>query len=109
VRTFNEVAKIEEGLTHLYSRYSSGSELQKKIDRAALKMIGLEWSDEQLDELYGAIKFELDVMQRILEGSSKARRKAGRKKREEGGESSKATQISLDRWASKRPNSNQVP
>jgi hypothetical protein len=109
VQTFNEVAKIEEGLTHLYSRYSSGSELQKKIDRAALKMIGLEWSDEQLDELYRAIKFELDVMQRILEESSKARRKAGRKKREEGGGSSKATQTSLDRWASKRPNSNQVP
>jgi hypothetical protein len=102
VRTFNEVAKTEEGLTHLYSRYSSGSELQRKIDRVALKIVGLEWSDEQLDELYRALKFKLDVMQRISEESSKARRKVGRKKRGKSGENSKATQTGLDRWARKR-------
>jgi tRNA1(Val) A37 N6-methylase TrmN6 len=96
VQTFNEVAKCEEGLTSLYSRYSSGSELQKKIDRMALKMIGLKWPDERLDELYKVIKLELDIMQRILEESSKAKKKTSMRKREEGRESSK--QASLSKW-----------
>jgi len=101
VQTFNEVARIEEGLVSLYSRYSSESELQKKIDKIALKMVGLEWSDEQVNELYKAIKLELGVMQRILEESSKAKRKVNTKKREESEKGSRATQASLDKWTGK--------
>jgi hypothetical protein len=101
VQTFNEVAKNEKGLASLYSRYSSESELQKRIDKIALKMVGLKWSDEQLNELYKAIKLELDVMQQILEESSKAKRKVSTKKREEGEKSSRTMQISLDKWMSK--------
>jgi predicted RNA methylase len=101
VQTFNEVTKIEKGLAPLYSRYSSESELQKKIDKITLKMIGLKWSDEQLNELYKAIKLELDIMQRILEESSKAKRKVSTKKREESKKSSRTMQISLDKWINK--------
>jgi ATP-dependent Lon protease len=101
VQTFNEVAKIEKGLAPLHSRYSSESELQKKIDKITLKMIGLKWSDEQLNELYKTIKLELDIMQRILEESSKAKRKVSTKKREESKKSSRTMQISLDKWINK--------
>jgi hypothetical protein len=102
VQTFNEVAKIEEGLTHLYSRYSSGSELQKKIDRTALKMIGLEWSDEQLDELYRTIKLELDVMHRIL-GESRVGKRTSRRKEEseDEEEESVSRQLSILDWFKK--------
>jgi hypothetical protein len=101
VQTFNEVAKIEKGLAPLYSRYSSGSELQKKIDKMALKMVGLRWSDEQLNELYKAIKLELDTMQRILEesGKAKSKRKNSTEKHEKSEKSSR--QMSLDRWMNK--------
>jgi predicted RNA methylase len=102
VRIFNEVAKTEKGLTPLYSRYSSGSELQKKIDRVALKMIGLEWSDGQLDELYSAIKFELDVMQRILEESQKGRRGKRVEKPEDYGDEVEPKQRSLVEWISRK-------
>jgi hypothetical protein len=102
VRIFNEVAKTEKGLTPLYSRYSSGSELQKKIDRVALKMIGLEWSDEQLDELYSAIKFELDVMQRILEESQRERRGKRVEKPEDYGDEVEPMQRSLVEWIGRK-------
>jgi predicted RNA methylase len=102
VRIFNEVAKTEKGLTPLYSRYSSGSELQKKIDRVALKMIGLEWSDEQLDELYSAIKFELDVMQRILEESQRERRGKRVEKPEDDSDEVRPKQRSLVEWISRK-------
>jgi tRNA G10 N-methylase Trm11 len=102
VRTFNEVAKTEKGLAPLYSRYSSGSELQKKIDRVALKMIGLEWFDEQLDELYRAIKFELDVMQRILEESQMERRGKRVEKPEDYGDEVRPKQRSLVEWISRK-------
>jgi hypothetical protein len=83
VQIFNEVTKIEKGLESLYSRYSSGSELQKKIDRIALRIVGLKCPDEQSSELYKAIKLELDVMHRILKESSKTKREVNTKKREE--------------------------
>jgi regulator of replication initiation timing len=101
VQIFNEVAKVEKGLESLYSRYSSGSELQKKIDRIALRIVGLKWPDEQLSELYKAIKLELDVMHRILKESSKTKREVNTKKREENEKSSKTMQTSLDKWMSK--------
>lgn len=102
VQTFNEVAKSEKELAPLYSRYSSESELQKKIDRMALKMVGLKWSDEQLSQLYKAIKLELDIMQRILEESSKLKKKrTNAKNHKENKKNSKTTQVSLDKWMNK--------
>jgi hypothetical protein len=102
VQIFNEVAKIEKGLESLYSRYSSGSELQKKIDRIALRMVGLKWSDEQLSELYKAIKLELDVMHRVLEESRVGKRTSRRKEEsEDEEEESVSRQSSILNWFKK--------
>jgi hypothetical protein len=101
LQVFNEIAKNEAQLQPLYSRYIYKSSLQKKIDRVALKMLGLEWTEQQLETLYDAIKFELDVMQAILEKSQKTG-EAVREESEEGsGEApgTKKGKVSrLDKW-----------
>jgi predicted RNA methylase len=101
LQVFNEISKAEAELQHLYSRYTSRSGLQKKIDKIALKMIGLEWSDEQLNMLYDVIKFELDVMQRILEESQRERKSKKAEESEDEEESSETIQTSLDKWINK--------
>jgi hypothetical protein len=83
LQVFNEIAKNEAQLQPLYDRYIYKSSLQKKIDRVALEMLGLDWTEQQLETLYDAIRFELDVMQAILEKSQKAR-EAVREESEEG-------------------------
>jgi hypothetical protein len=64
-------------------------------------MLGLEWTEQQLETLYDAIKFELDVMQTILEKSQKTG-EAVREESEEGsGEApgTKKGKVSrLDKW-----------
>ncbi len=101
LQVFNEVAKNEAQLQPLYSRYIYKSSLQKKIDRVALKMLGLEWTEQQLETLYDAIKFELDVMQAILEKSQKTG-EAVREESEEGGGEAPGTRKGrvsrLDKW-----------
>jgi predicted RNA methylase len=101
LQVFNEIAKNEAQLQPLYSRYIYKSSLQKKIDRVALRMLGLEWTEQQLEALYDAIKFELDMMQAILEKSQRTG-EAVRKESEEGdGEApgTKKGKVSrLDKW-----------
>jgi hypothetical protein len=102
VETFDNIAKTSLNLQPLYLRYTSKSELQKKIDKVAFKMIGLSWSDDQLNTLYDVIKSELDIMQRILEESGK-RGKAERGKRDEDEDEEGPTsrQKSLTEWIEK--------
>jgi predicted RNA methylase len=101
LQVFNEVAKNETQLHPLYNRYIYKSSLQKKIDRVALKMLGLEWTEQQLETLYDAIKFELDVMQAILEKSQKTG-EAVREESEEGSGEAPGTRKGkvsrLDKW-----------
>jgi hypothetical protein len=98
VQTFNDIAKVENGLQSLYSRYVSGSDIQKKIDKMALKMVGLTWSDKDLDEIYRVIKLELDVMQNILEESTLAKKKTDKTKDIEHGKNSNTLQTNLSKW-----------
>lgn len=104
LQVFNAVAKLDD-VQPLYARYTSKSYLQRKIDRVALKMLGLKWSNEQLNTLYDIIKYELDVMQRTLEESQK--RKAQKRKRESEEEKSeddkeqKTKHVSLNMWMRK--------
>ena len=102
VETFDNIAKTSLNLQPLYLRYTSRSELQRKIDKVAFKMIGLSWSDDQLNTLYDVIKSELDIMQRILEEAQK-RGKAKRRKHDEdeGGEGPTSRQSSLTEWIEK--------
>jgi hypothetical protein len=83
LQTFNEVAKATANLQPLHLRYASKSELQRRIDKAALKMMGVNWDDMQLSALYDTIRSELDVMQRILEEAQKRRKIERRKGGEE--------------------------
>jgi len=101
LQVFNEISKATDELQPLYRRYTSRSGLQKKIDKIALKMIGLEWSDEQLNMLYDVIKFELDVMQRILEESQRERKSEKAEESEDEEESSETIETSLDKWINK--------
>jgi hypothetical protein len=102
VETFDNIAKTSLNLQPLYLRYTSKSELQRKIDKVAFKMIGLSWSDDQLNTLYDVIKSELDIMQHILEESGK-RGKAKREKRDEDEDEEEPTsrQKSLTEWIEK--------
>lgn len=103
IETFNHVTKTSENVQSFYQRISFKSELQKKIDKIALEMIGLKWGDEQLNKLYDIIKFEFDVMQRILEESQRRKQKTGRRgeNEKENNEESKSMQRSLTEWIKK--------
>ncbi|MDT7888242.1 MAG: N-6 DNA methylase [Desulfurococcales archaeon] len=101
LQVFNEISKAEAELQPLYRRYTSRSDLQKKIDKIALKMIGLEWNDEQLNILYDVIRSELDVMQRILEESQRERKSKKAEESEDEEESSETIQTSLNKWINK--------
>jgi hypothetical protein len=103
VQTLDSISKIAESIQSLYVRYASKSDIQRKIDKSALKMIGVDWSDEQLNALYDTIKLELDIMQRILEESQKRRNDAGRRKEgeEEDEEELEPAQRSLYEWMKK--------
>jgi hypothetical protein len=80
-RTFDKVAKASD-------------------DRTAIKILGLTWDNKVLNTLYKTVKSELDVLQHILEESSKAWRKAGRKMEEPENENdeTKPKQKSLTEW-----------
>jgi|GEM_PF-572935 len=103
LETFNLVAKSSEKLSCLYHRISSKSQLQKRIDKIALEMLGLNWGEEQLSKLYDVIKFELDVLQHILEESQKRGKKTKRKEGSEGEdeEEPEPVQKSLTEWMRK--------
>jgi type I restriction-modification system DNA methylase subunit len=103
LETFNFVTKSSEKLLSLYQRISSKSQLQKRIDKIALEMLGLNWSDEQLSKLYDVIKSELDVLQHILEESQKRGKKTKRKQSDEGEgeEKPESVQKSLTEWMRK--------
>jgi predicted RNA methylase len=97
-RTFDKAAKASETLQPLYERISSGSEVQKEIDRTAIKMLGLAWDNEVLNTLYKTIKSELDALQHISEDSQRGRK--GRKVEESEDENGevKSKQKSLTEW-----------
>ena len=97
---FKEVARASSNLQSLYQRIASKSELQKKIDGVALKMLGLKWFDEQLDRLYEVLNTELRIMQHILEVSQKARRRISSNEEEE---VSKPSFKSLMEWVEEDP------
>jgi hypothetical protein len=101
VKIFNEVAKSTNNSQPLYQRIISKSELQKKIDKLALKMMDLNWSDKQLNKLYEVLNEELRVMQNILKMSEKTRRKASGKNVED--EENKTKNRSLMEWVEKDP------
>jgi hypothetical protein len=101
VKIFNEVAKSTNDSQPLYQRIISKSELQKKIDKLALKMMDLNWSDKQLNKLYEVLNEELRVMQNILKMSEKTRRKASGKNVED--EENKTKNRSLMEWVEKDP------
>jgi len=96
LQVFNKISKVEDGLQSLYNRYTSRSSLQKKIDKIALKMIGLKLNDEQLDTLYDMIKAELDIMKLILEKAEENRKKT--KKKENTKDEEGSIQESLTEW-----------
>jgi len=102
LRVFDKIAKANDEIQPLYARYASKSKLQREIDRVALELIGLKWSDEQLDLLYDAIKSELDIMQKLLEESQKKEGK-GRRKGSEDEEEDKfeSKHMSLFEWVKK--------
>jgi len=79
---FNKVGKLNT--SPLYRRIRDRNDVQRSIDAMALKMLGLEdtWLDK-LDDVYDAILCELDVLQRILEESSKEKRVKRRSEEEE--------------------------
>jgi sugar phosphate isomerase/epimerase len=102
VKTFDNIAKTSLNFQPLYLRYTSRSELQRKIDKVAFKMIGLSWSDDQLNTLYDVIKSELDIMQRILEESGKrGKAKRGKRDEDEDEEGPTSRQKSLTEWIEK--------
>jgi len=99
---FNEVARADNEIQPLYTRYTSKSSLQRKIDKVALELIGLEWSDKQLESLYDSIKFELDIMWKILEESQRRKGTSERKEEsEDEEEESESRQSSLLDWFKK--------
>ena len=101
LKTFDNIVRASSTLQPLYKRISSGCEIQKEIDKAAIKMLGLTWGDELLNMLYETIKSELDALQHILEESQKERKSKKAKKSEDEEESSETIQTSLDKWINK--------
>ena len=81
---FDEVGRCEEGVRPLFERIACRDELQRRIDKIALDIIGLEDFVPKLDEVYEALEQELATMRLILERSphlvSKARGERGRGK-----------------------------
>jgi hypothetical protein len=108
MKIFNDVAKASNNVQSLYQRIALKSSLQKKIDGIALKMLGLKWSDEQLNKLYEVLDTELHIMQRILEVSQKARRRMSGSKEEEG-EKSTFRYKSLIEWIEKDSSTRSMP
>ena len=101
LKTFDYVARASEGVQSLYRRVSLGCELQKRIDRVALRLLGLKWGDEMLEALYSAVRSELDSLQRILEESQRERKSKKATEPEEEESEPEPRQRSLTEWAKK--------
>ncbi|MBS7617142.1 SAM-dependent DNA methyltransferase [Candidatus Bathyarchaeota archaeon] len=97
LKLFDEMSK--SNVKSLYQRIREKDSIQGSIDIMSLKMLGLEdaWAS-RLDEIYDSIICELDVMQKILEESSK---KSGIKERgeEEEIEEERGRQATLDTFS----------
>ena len=100
---FKSVSKQDVG--SLYERISSGDPAQRAVDEAALGLLGLHGWASRLNEIYGAVKCELDALERILEESrrSDSPKKGGRKKGETRQRKSAEGSVgraaaTLDRW-----------
>jgi len=94
LRVWQEVRKMDADF--LYKRIQQKDRVQMKIDELALRMLGLDNWIPKLDEIYNAILRELDIMQKILETSGRARATSHRKKTRKKKESPSST--TLDRW-----------
>ena len=100
---FKSVSKQDVG--SIYERISSGDPAQRAVDEAALGLLGLHGWASRLNEIYGAVKCELDALERILEESrrSDSPKKGGRKKGETRQRKSAEGSVgraaaTLDRW-----------
>jgi len=99
LQVFRKVSKAN--VRSLYERISSGDPVQRVIDEAALRLLGLRDWASRLDELYNAIKCELDALQRILEESRREKRKSRLREARPGKKrpgSPGSAMLALDRW-----------
>ena len=92
LKLFEEIGKAR--VKPLYERIKTKDGIQRRIDEAALKLLGLEEWTNRLDELYDSISEELYARQKILEEKSE---KSGIKRRggETKGKMEKQTKIDM--------------
>jgi len=69
LQVFDKVSKVNA--KSLYERISHRDPIQRLIDKATLRLLGLHGWVDRLDDLYRAVKCELDTLQKIFEESRK--------------------------------------
>jgi len=81
MKLFDQISKSD--VKSLQVRVRERHKVQRAIDKLALQLVGLEELSNRLDELYDAVTAELEAMHRIMEASTRIKRKNRRLEEEE--------------------------